>query len=257
MAASAEAGCTVRRRRRWRRSPRPLLPPSAPLLLLATAVTLALAQDEVYTVEGLDKKWDFSGDSLAKVMRSATWQKVQSSYGLDSERSAGPLVPTSLDQHPYNERDDDYDDLASPPPPPRRGRHRRSGEDADTPSDPAAFQPESADRLADDMDPTRSGGEADGSSPTREAIARARHGEFGLNTEGMQKAGREALDIQPVASHRQQEEEIAERWRNRDGVSPQEDAAQQRLAGMLDMAPGGAKMFGADVADWLPPSAED
>lgn len=252
MAPTEAFGC----RWRWRRSPPPPLLPLPPLLLLAAAATLALAQDEVYTVEGLDKKWDFSGDSLAKVMHSATWQKVRSTYGLDSERSA-PLVPTSLDQHPYSERDDDYDDLASPPPPPRRGRHRQSGEDEEAPSDPAAFQPESADRLADDMDPTRRGGEADGSSPTREAIARARRGEFELNTEGMQKAGREALDIQPVASHRQQEEEIAERWRNRDGISPQEDAAQQRLASMLSMAPGGAKMFGADVADWLPPSAED
>lgn len=214
-------------------------------------------QDEVYTVEGLDKKWDFSGDSLAKVMRSATWQNVRASYGLASERSAGPLVPISLDQHPYSKRDDDYDDLASPPPPSRRGWHRLSGEGEDAPNDAAAFEPESADRLADDMDPTRKGGEADGSSSTREAIARAKRGEFGLNTEGMQKAGREALDIQPVSSHRQQEEEIAERWRNRDGVSPQEDAAQQRLASMLDMAPGGAKMFGTDVADWLPPSAED
>ena len=62
MAPTEAFGC----RWRWRRSPPPPLLPSPPLLLLAAAATLALAQDEVYTVEGLDKKWDFSGDSLAK-----------------------------------------------------------------------------------------------------------------------------------------------------------------------------------------------
>ena len=59
------------------------------------------------------------------------------------------------------------------------------------------------------------------------------------------------LDHETASLARQEREELA-----RQDTSPREEAAQNRLAGMLRLAPGGAKMFGSTLSGWLPASED-
>ena len=78
-------------------------------------------------------------------------------------------------------------------------------------------------------------------------------GELKPDVRGLELTGGDAADARAaISSQREREAQQAERYSETRGASPAEQAAQQRLAGMLGMAPGGEFRAAAKAGAQVP-----
>ena len=232
-------------------SPTSSIRAAARLLASLLAVAPACGQDdEEYTVEGLSSRFpelnDLSERRIGRMLSSGAWEQIRHDYGLDREPTAThPLVPQPF-QKEFSGSDVDYDDL---PPEPQQpiassagSRHGRRRPQAEAQPDPSHFVPESVDQLTTEMSLDDSPKRLDPVAHARGQLAQAAPTDPSALT---------TLDHETASLARQEREELA-----RQDTSPREEAAQNRLAGMLRLAPGGAKMFGSTLSGWLPASED-